>query len=445
MLLEDVDDILPESTNMREALNSPRIADSSKSKPTASETHVDAMNNSEACGPRMLHQSKTCGCIYDGGKSDLGTRKQKVTADDCMVPRVQSLDFAENGFERKPRNINEGRVHRDVNMNVSAGDRSCPRICIDSTRENRHVVTVANDEGSEDDDGFPVIRLRLRKPRHWKWKLTTSASSPAIFLPVIRLLDERGDLLLDTRERCLDSNGNENDFKPSVAIQRTRSDISCCLSNEPETSIISENIQQDDMGNLLLDDTTETEETESKKKTKKSKCLDGSSRSMDNEKSVDEDSKADGLISMSGEVSSGKGASRKLGRSKPHLHSRRTLRKRHNYEESSSSSDSSPEVHRKLRRRKKGGQEGRREARRTGNMCPGVELTDEGMYGLCLRVVSKMTPSQVPKEMIWYMSENCQDAGRGVAQMVERSLSMREVRMVETLPGRIDTWRYLAP
>ncbi|KAJ4428016.1 hypothetical protein ANN_24030 [Periplaneta americana] len=58
-----------------------------------------------------------------------------------------------------------------------------------------------------------------------------------------------------------------------------------------------------------------------------------------------------------------------------------------------------------------GGQEGRREARRTGNMCPVVELTDEGMYGLCLRVVSKMTPSQVPKEMIWYMSENCQNPG----------------------------------
>ncbi|KAJ4445088.1 hypothetical protein ANN_06887 [Periplaneta americana] len=47
-----------------------------------------------------------------------------------------------------------------------------------------------------------------------------------------------------------------------------------------------------------------------------------------------------------------------------------------------------------------GGQEDRKEARRTGNMCPGVELTDEGMYGLCLRVVSKMTPSQGPKEMI---------------------------------------------
>ncbi|KAJ4436919.1 hypothetical protein ANN_17051 [Periplaneta americana] len=41
-----------------------------------------------------------------------------------------------------------------------------------------------------------------------------------------------------------------------------------------------------------------------------------------------------------------------------------------------------------------GGQEGRKEARRTGNMCPGVELTDEGMYGLCLRVVSKMTHSK---------------------------------------------------
>ncbi|KAJ4443417.1 hypothetical protein ANN_05085 [Periplaneta americana] len=44
-----------------------------------------------------------------------------------------------------------------------------------------------------------------------------------------------------------------------------------------------------------------------------------------------------------------------------------------------------------------GGKEGRSDATRTGNMCPGVELTDERMCGLCLRVVSKMTPSQVRK------------------------------------------------
>ncbi|KAJ4442906.1 hypothetical protein ANN_04500 [Periplaneta americana] len=69
-----------------------------------------------------------------------------------------------------------------------------------------------------------------------------------------------------------------------------------------------------------------------------------------------------------------------------------------------------------------GGQEGRKEARRTGNMCPGVELTDEGMYGLCLRVVSKMTPSQVPKEMIWYMSENCQNPGKQDYQFSVHSL-----------------------
>ncbi|KAJ4438990.1 hypothetical protein ANN_14945 [Periplaneta americana] len=49
-----------------------------------------------------------------------------------------------------------------------------------------------------------------------------------------------------------------------------------------------------------------------------------------------------------------------------------------------------------------GGQEGRKEARLTGNMCPGVELTD-GMYGLCLRVVSKS--SQVPKENLVYVRE----------------------------------------
>ncbi|KAJ4449128.1 hypothetical protein ANN_00523 [Periplaneta americana] len=70
-----------------------------------------------------------------------------------------------------------------------------------------------------------------------------------------------------------------------------------------------------------------------------------------------------------------------------------------------------------------GGQEGRKEARRTGNMCPGVELTDEGMYGLCLRVVSKMTPSQVPKEMIWYMSENCQNPGRYITTLCDAKYS----------------------
>ncbi|KAJ4441767.1 hypothetical protein ANN_11625 [Periplaneta americana] len=59
-----------------------------------------------------------------------------------------------------------------------------------------------------------------------------------------------------------------------------------------------------------------------------------------------------------------------------------------------------------------GGQEGRSDATRTGNICPGVELTDEGMCGLCLRVVSKMTPSQVRKrDDLVYVRELSVNAG----------------------------------
>ncbi|KAJ4438394.1 hypothetical protein ANN_14339 [Periplaneta americana] len=59
-----------------------------------------------------------------------------------------------------------------------------------------------------------------------------------------------------------------------------------------------------------------------------------------------------------------------------------------------------------------GGQEGRSDATRTGNMCPGVELTDERMCGLCLRVVSKMTPSQVRKrDDLVYVRELSENTG----------------------------------
>ncbi|KAG7213103.1 hypothetical protein KM043_002426 [Ampulex compressa] len=43
----------------------------------------------------------------------------------------------------------------------------------------------------------PIIRLKLDKPLHWEWELTTSADA----LPVIQLLDKEGRLLVETTGR----------------------------------------------------------------------------------------------------------------------------------------------------------------------------------------------------------------------------------------------------
>lgn len=43
----------------------------------------------------------------------------------------------------------------------------------------------------------PVIRLKLQKPLHWEWELTTSADA----LPVIQLMDKNGRLLVETTGR----------------------------------------------------------------------------------------------------------------------------------------------------------------------------------------------------------------------------------------------------
>ncbi|BES92233.1 Hypothetical protein NTJ_05041 [Nesidiocoris tenuis] len=44
--------------------------------------------------------------------------------------------------------------------------------------------------------GCDVLRLSLRKPRGWRWELTTSASSPAIVVPEIELVDRHSHELL---------------------------------------------------------------------------------------------------------------------------------------------------------------------------------------------------------------------------------------------------------
>ncbi|XP_044756941.1 uncharacterized protein LOC123315343 isoform X2 [Coccinella septempunctata] len=52
-------------------------------------------------------------------------------------------------------------------------------------------------QGSVSDE---IIALKLKKPKNWNWELTTSKSSPHILLPVIKLYDYRGNLVLETQD-----------------------------------------------------------------------------------------------------------------------------------------------------------------------------------------------------------------------------------------------------
>lgn len=71
--------------------------------------------------------------------------------------------------------------------------------------KNAHPIVRATTSSPVDQDSTgpgsesaePIIRLKLQKPLHWEWELTTSADA----LPVIQLLDKDGRLLVETTGR----------------------------------------------------------------------------------------------------------------------------------------------------------------------------------------------------------------------------------------------------
>ncbi|XP_023301005.2 uncharacterized protein LOC111683186 [Lucilia cuprina] len=53
----------------------------------------------------------------------------------------------------------------------------------------------------DDNDEFAnILSLKLRKPKHWKWELSTSKSCSNIALPRILLYDHKGQLLVDAQD-----------------------------------------------------------------------------------------------------------------------------------------------------------------------------------------------------------------------------------------------------
>lgn len=74
------------------------------------------------------------------------------------------------------------------------------------TNKEQVKENAANDSDVMNDDDLlaNVLSLKLRKPKHWKWELTTSKSCSNIALPRILLYDHEGQLLVDAQE---DGNG----------------------------------------------------------------------------------------------------------------------------------------------------------------------------------------------------------------------------------------------
>ncbi|XP_075221578.1 uncharacterized protein LOC142324584 isoform X2 [Lycorma delicatula] len=59
----------------------------------------------------------------------------------------------------------------------------------------------ADNENYVNEKGTSFLRLSLKKPKDWKWSLTTSSSSPEVAVPDIQLVDEDGCLLVDTSKQ----------------------------------------------------------------------------------------------------------------------------------------------------------------------------------------------------------------------------------------------------
>jgi hypothetical protein len=365
MLLEVADK--KRSRNVREgAVNHPRKSTSAK---ITSERHVRTMSNSS----RMLQHSKSCRCVCDGDTaSALGLRQHKLRLEDLQIPRIPTSDFTTHGnivaAQNKMYNINEDldrRVPRyeDINMNVTRDDAwSCPRICIDTTKESHQLVTVDNDSlAGSPKDRCPIIRLSLRKPRNWQWKLTTSASSPAIVLPVIRLTDEHGDLLLDTGEKSesnkdVDGNGNSKEY-PSGLTQKSRYKPSVIRKDEQhingaaaDGAVLGKDSERKQKTTLLRNVSLEegqgfifAERHRTEGKVDKKSCCCKNRRTQ---------SVCTSLRSVSGHESQSSGCdvgSRCKDPSRNKVH-RRIMERRRNRRHASASSDSSPEVRRRTKR-----------------------------------------------------------------------------------------------
>lgn len=104
------------------------------------------------------------------------------------------------------------------------------------------------------DPAEPIIRLKLQKPLHWEWELTTSADA----LPVIQLLDKDGRLLVETTGRT--AQRARGSFKEGLRIheqfpvdESRASSKSKEQTSSPSTSSIASIVATQFQGNRNID------------------------------------------------------------------------------------------------------------------------------------------------------------------------------------------------
>uniref|UniRef100_A0A1A9WS67 Uncharacterized protein n=1 Tax=Glossina brevipalpis TaxID=37001 RepID=A0A1A9WS67_9MUSC len=95
-----------------------------------------------------------------------------------------------------------------------------------------------NDHDDDDDDvnDFSnILRLKLRKPKNWKWELSTSKSCSSIALPRILLYDHKGKLLVDAQ-----GDQDEQIYKENEILLRKTKTINTSLTHCIYESLESE-------------------------------------------------------------------------------------------------------------------------------------------------------------------------------------------------------------
>ena len=159
---------------------------------------------------------------------------------------------ATTALARSPQRIKNDRVfshHSSQTNGTDAAHNEDFNNFYSETNKEQVEENITNDGDSDDDnDDDPlanVLSLKLRKPKHWKWELTTSKSCSNIALPRILLYDHKGQLLVDAQH-----DGNGESIYRQDASEKTKRDRSKKRSHDKQQRPQQEPLQRSATTNL---------------------------------------------------------------------------------------------------------------------------------------------------------------------------------------------------
>ncbi|XP_073831947.1 uncharacterized protein [Musca autumnalis] len=122
-------------------------------------------------------------------------QQQPATTADATASASSSFTAAKK-TSRSTRAGTPGAIKASLNANYFGYDFDNDSDDIEYVEKPQH----QQEEAPNNEDYDPlsnILSLKLRKPNHWKWELTTSKSCSNIALPRILLYDHKGNLLVD--------------------------------------------------------------------------------------------------------------------------------------------------------------------------------------------------------------------------------------------------------